>query len=165
MRAARVSIAARRSRAAATRAAGSRSCAAVVPAKQQAAARAATIELARIADPRLAPPGNGVPIMEWRLMDLRVRAVDLGRRPVRREIFERTAHRLRGLVPAGIVRRADGLVPVQLADLPDAVLFHILVLVRPFGPDRGLAVLPDLDQRAPSAFRGPAVVGDVHRAL
>ena len=54
---------------------------------------------------------------------------------------------------------------MHLAELPDAAFLDVLVLVGPFGPDGALAVLTDLDQCAPAAFRREAVRRDVHDAL
>ena len=69
------------------------------------------------------------------------------------------------LRPAAFVRNHEGLVPVELRDLPDAVVLDVLVLVRAFAPARALAVLPAHDERAPAGLRGLAVVRDVHDGL
>ena len=100
-----------------------------------------------------------------RLIDRRIGLVDGGRRAVRRKVREWRLHRLRRFVPARRVGRRERLVPMHLAELPDAVFLDVLVLVRPFGPDGALAVLTDLDQRAPPALGREAVGRDVHDAL
>src|SRR5690606_14145762 len=64
------------------------------------------------------------------------------------------------LRPAALVRDDEALEPMELRDLPDAVLFDVRVLVRAFAPIRAFAEPAGHDQSAPARFRGLAVGRD-----
>src|SRR4029077_999522 len=75
---------------------------------------------------------RGVLVVERRYAHAGVGLARLARRPIRldalaeRVVFERL---LRWVEPAALIRRDERRVPVELADLPDAALLHVLVLV------------------------------------
>src|SRR5215831_13372398 len=76
-------------------------------------------------------PAHGVLVVERRDADAGIRLARLARRPIgldalaERVVLERL---LRRVEPAAVIRRDERRVPVQLADLPDAALLHVLVL-------------------------------------
>src|SRR5690606_28161848 len=75
------------------------------------------------------------------------------------------AERQRGLAPAVLVRRVHRREEVQLRDLPDAALLHVLVLVDADAPAGVLAVHGFLRERPPARLRRAAVRRDVNDRL
>src|SRR5690606_30397656 len=85
--------------------------------------------------------GDRIRKMERRQIGRRPGVVLDRRRRIRRKAVRDVFCAVRVLVPrpAAFVRDDEALEPVELADLPDAVLLDVLVLVRPFAPERAFA--------------------------
>src|SRR5690606_21515999 len=90
-----------------------------------------------------------------------------GRRRIRRQPIRHVRRAVRVLVarPAAFVGNDEALEPVELLDLPDAVLLHVLVLVRPLAEESLLAEPAEKKESPPACFRRAAVLRDRHDGL
>src|SRR4029079_732766 len=115
-------------------------------------------------------PARRILVVKRRHAHAGVGLARLARRPIRldalaeRVILERLLGRVE---PAALIRRDERRIPVQLADLPNAVLLHVLVLVGTFAPVAAVARAVDAEHQEPppARFRRVAVRGDGHDRL
>ncbi len=109
--------------------------------------------------------GHGIVVVERHDERRRERLVVDARRPIGRQLRRRPRVRQRGLRPAVLVRRVHRRVEMQVLDLPDIALLHVLVLEHAEAPSRVLVVHGLLRKHVPAALRRAAVGSDVHDRL